>query len=108
MRTPAARAAGPDRHARPDPLRHGKLDGERTALAGTARDVDLSLVNRDEGAADRQSEARPAAIARARLVHAVKPPEEVRKMLGGDADPGIGDPDPDARAVALDRQGHGA
>ena len=63
--------------------RRGKRDGERGAGADLARDVDLSAECLDIVLDDREPQARPAVLARARLVYSVESLEDVFLMHWG-------------------------
>ena len=80
------------RQARPDRAsnaRKGEAEGRLFARAGS--DEDISAVEADDVLDDGKAEARAAERAAARLVHAVETLEEMRQVLGGDADAEVRD-----------------
>jgi len=85
--------AGHTRDNVPDDARSRRRepDRKRRALALAALNIDRSAVRLDDPARDREPEAGPALLARARRIDAEEAIEQVRDRRGRDADSGVRD-----------------
>src|SRR5262245_31939587 len=99
---PGRLVGGPlGRRPRARALEHA--DAERRPLPGLALDLDRRFVGVDDRLHDRQAEAGALDVAPLRLLGAIHAVEQVAQIGLVDADAGIGDPEPQAVALMLDR-----